>query len=121
MTVLDLLSEALTVCGIIGQGNPTPSDQLANVAFQKLVGLIDTSNADPLRELTTRRYSFLLTPGQQAYTIGLDSSLDINQPRPSRILRANLMDTGAFLNPIYSKIRVLQWSEYQQWGVRASP
>ena len=120
MTVLDLLTEALFTTNIIGQGNPTPTDYQSTQAMQCLVGLVDTSNADPLRALTAGRTAFLLQPNKQPYTIGADPSCDIPVPRPSTILRANVIDMSAQPNPNHIPMRVLQWSEYDTWGVRNS-
>ena len=120
MTCLDLITEALFVTNIIGQGNPTPTDYQSTQAMQCLVGLVDTSNADPLRQLTSSRTAFFMTPGQQAYTIGADPSCDIPIPRPAGILRANVIDMSAQPNPNHIPMRVLEWSEYDTWGVRNS-
>ena len=111
----------MTTCGIIGAGNPTPTDPQASQAFQCLIALVDTSNADPLRQLTETRNSFALVPGQQAYMIGPDPSLDIPQPRPAKILRANVVDMNAQPNPFHIPMRVLEWDQYNAWGVRNSP
>jgi hypothetical protein len=120
VTVLDLLTESLTTAQIIGQGNPTPSDWHASQAMQCLVGLVDTSNADPLRQLTASRTAFVMQPGKQAYTIGNDPSCDIPVPRPENIQRANVIDMHAQPNPNHVPMRVLQWSEYDTWGTRNS-
>ena len=108
-------------CNIIGQGNSTPTDQQAGVAFAKLVGMVDTCNADPLRELTAARSIFQLQPGKQSYTIGQDSSLDIIEPRPSRILRAHGVYASALPNPQPYSIPVLNWSEYERMGNQGTP
>jgi hypothetical protein len=63
----------------------------------------------------------MLAPGKQDYTIGPDSSLDINQPRPQKILRANVIDASALPTPNHIPVRVLEWSEYEAWGARNSP
>ena len=115
-----MISEALFTCGIIGQGNPTPTDYQSTQAMQCLVGLVDTSNADPLRQLTAGRTPFFMQPGKQAYTIGADPSCDIPIPRPPGILRANVIDMSAQPNPWHVPMRVLEWSEYDTWGVRNS-
>jgi hypothetical protein len=118
--VLDLITEALTASNIIGQGNPTPNDWQASLGMQALVGLVDTSNADPLRQLTASRTAFFMTPNQQSYTIGADPSCDIPVPRPVKILRANVIDMSAQPNPNHIPMRVLEWSEYDTWGTRNS-
>ncbi len=105
---------------IIGQGNPTPTSAQADTAFQCLVGLIDTSNADPLRRLTAARVPFTLRPPQQAYTIGPDPSLDIFASRPQKIQRANVVDMTQPANPNYIPMRVLEYSEYLRERIRAS-
>jgi hypothetical protein len=121
MTVMDILTEALMTANIIGAGNPTPDAASADTAFRALLGLIDTSNADPLKQLVEARAQFALSPGKQAYTIGPDSSLDINQPRPQDILRANVIDLTALPGVNHVRVDVLTWSEYEEWGVRNSP
>jgi hypothetical protein len=88
--------------------------------MQALVALIDSSNADPLRQLTATRTAFFMAPGQQSYTIGADASCDIPIPRPARILRANVVDMAAQPNPNHIPMRVLEWSEYDTWGTRNS-
>lgn len=121
MTVLDLMTEALLTANIIGAGDPTPGADKADIAFRALLGLLDTSNADPLKQLVESAAQFPLVPGKQAYTIGPDASLDINQPRPADIMRANIIDLSALPNPNHIHIAVLTWSEYESWGVRNSP
>jgi hypothetical protein len=118
MTVMDLMTEALLTCNIIGAGNLTPTDQQASVAMKCLTGLVDTSNADPLRGLTAQRATFPLIPPKQAYTIGPDPALDINAPRPQKILRANVIDLTAQPNPTHNPMRVLEWHEYEASGLR---
>lgn len=82
---------------------------------------MDTCNADPLRQLTTSNRTFTLAPPRQSYTIGPDASLDIEAPRPENILRANMIDLSAAPNPPHIPMRVLTWSEYQEWSIRNSP
>lgn len=53
--------------------------------------------------------------------IGADSSLDINQPRPQNILRANVVDASAVPTFNHIPVKVLEWSEYEAWGVRNAP
>jgi hypothetical protein len=115
---MDMIIESLLTCNIIGAGNLTPSDQQAQLAFQCLAGLIDTSNADPLRMLTAQRVTFTLTPPKQAYTIGPDPSLDIEAPRPRRILRANVAQANAGVNAPQSPMRVMAWHEYDRASQR---
>jgi hypothetical protein len=67
-----------------------------------------------------QRATFLLQPPQQAYTIGPDPSLDINAPRPQRILRANVIDMTALPNPSHTPMRVLEWHEYDRSPLRNS-
>lgn len=121
MTILDLLVEALQACNIIGQADKPKDAQVTN-AFRALIGLVDTANADQLKELTTAQKTFTLQPGKQIYTVGADSSLDINMPRPAKILRANLIDISqgglAALNPPYNPMAVLDWDAYQTWRLR---
>jgi hypothetical protein len=88
--------------------------------MQCLVGLVDTSNADPLRQLTAARTTFTLVPTQQAYIVGADPSCDIPIPRPPKILRANVIDMSAQPNPFHIPMRVLEWSEYDGWGIRSA-
>jgi hypothetical protein len=116
-----MLSEALLTCNIIGAGNLTPSDQQAQLAFSCLAGLIDTSNADPLRMLTAQRATFMLAPPKQTYTIGPDPSLDINAPRPRSILRANVAQANAGVNAAHSPMRVMAWHEYDRSPLRNTP
>ena len=118
MTILDLLTECFFTCGIIGQGNPTPSDYQASQGMQALTGLIDSSNANPLQQLTARRGAFTLQPGLRNYTVGPDPSCTVNAPRPAKILRANVIDMAAQPTPNHIPVRVLEWSEYENWGVR---
>jgi hypothetical protein len=113
-----LLTEALFTCNIIGQGDPVPSSANSDKAFQCLVGLVDTSNADPLRMLTVQRATFPLAPPQQTYTIGPDPSLDIQAPRPQKILRANVIDLTAQPNPAHIPMRVLEWHDYDASQLR---
>jgi hypothetical protein len=120
MTVMDILQEVLLTANVIGAGNLTPTDQQASVAMKCLTGLVDTSNADPLRGLTVQRKTFLLTPPDQSYTIGPDQSLDINAPRPQKILRANLADLSAAPNVPHYPMRVMQWHEYDASPLRAT-
>jgi hypothetical protein len=117
MTVLDLTTEALQVCNIIGQAD-TPKDAQTTNAFRALIGLVDTSNADPLKQLTTARRNFTLVPPRQIYTIGPDSSMDINAPRPAKILRANLIDLTSSPNPPYNPMMILDWDGYQSYRLR---
>jgi hypothetical protein len=119
MTVLDLTTEALQVTNIIGQAD-SPKDAQTTNAFRALIGLVDTSNADPLKQLTTARNMFTLKPPQQIYTIGPDSSLDINAPRPAKILRANLIDLTSAPNPPYNPMEILDWDGYQNFRLRAT-
>ena len=117
-TVLELIQEALLTANIIGQGNLTPNDFLASTAFRALVGMIDTANADPLRSLTLKRSSFLMTPGKRSYTIGADSSLDINMALPPDIVRANGVYTSAFPDATHHSISVLEAPEYERTSLR---
>jgi hypothetical protein len=110
----------LTTCNIIGAGNPTPTDAQASQTFQCLVGMVDTSNADPLRMLTAQRAVFSLAPPQQAYTIGPDPSLDINAPRPQKILRANVVDLSSGPDAARTPMRVMEWHEYDRAQLRNS-
>jgi hypothetical protein len=80
--------------------------------------MVDSSNADPLRMLTAQRATFMLAPPKQAYTIGPDPSLDIQAPRPERILRANVIDMNAQPNPAHNPMRVLEWHEYDRSPLR---
>jgi hypothetical protein len=118
MTVLDILTEILFTANIIGAGDPAPGAAEADKAFQCLVGLVDTSNADPLRSLTAQRVTFTLQPMQQTYTIGPDPSLDIPAPRPQKILRANVINITAAPNPSYNPMRVMEWQEYAASSLR---
>ena len=120
MNVMDLITEGLLTCNIIGVADP-PTDAQASTAFRALIGQVDTANADPLRQLTTVNRTFTLGPPQQAYTIGPDASLDIEAPRPARILRADMIDLTSWPNPPHIPMRVLTWSEYQSWSIRNSP
>ena len=120
MTVIELITEALQTCNIIGVADP-PSDAVATTAFRALIGQVDTANADPLKQLTTLNRTFALQPLKQAYTIGPDSSLDINAPRPQAILRANMIDLSSFPNAPHIPIDVLDWPDYQSWSLRNSP
>ena len=121
MTILDLITEALFTCGIIGQGNPTPTDYQSMQGMQALTGLIDSSNANPLQQLTSHPSIFYLIPGQRDYIIGPDPSCDVPLPRPPKILRANVWDISAQPNPAHIAMRVLNWPEYDRWGVRDAP
>jgi hypothetical protein len=86
--------------------------------MQALIGLIDSSNSNPLQQLTARWNSFPLAPGKRSYTIGSDPYCDINLARPSKILRANVIDITAQPTPNHIPMRVLEWPEYENWGVR---
>ncbi|HEV8500435.1 MAG TPA: hypothetical protein VGR63_02575 [Casimicrobiaceae bacterium] len=120
MTVIELISEALLTCGIIGVADP-PSDAQATTAFRALIGSVDTASADPLKQLTVANRTFTLQPLKQAYTIGPDSSLDINAPRPQAILRANMIDLTSSPNPPHIPMDVLEWDGYRSWSFRNSP
>jgi hypothetical protein len=114
------LVESLQVCNIIGQAD-SPKDAQTTNAFRALIGQIDTSNADPLKQLTTVQTTFILDPPRQEYAVGPDSSLDIEAPRPTRILRANLIDVSATpSNPPYNPMEILDWDGYQKWRLRAT-
>lgn len=117
MTILDLLTESLQVCNIIGQADAPKDVQVTN-AFRSLIGHIDTSNADPLKQLTTARRTLTLNPPRQIYTVGPDSSLDVNMPRPAKILRANLIDLTSAPNPPHNPMAVLDWDGYQNFRLR---
>jgi len=71
--------------------------------------------------LAATRTTFTLIPGQQAYNIGPDPSMDIQAARPQKIYRANVVDLSAMPNPNHIPIRMLEWSEYNTWGIRNSP
>lgn len=120
MTILDLLSESLVVGNVIGVGG-LQTDAHTTTAFRALLGLMDTMNADPLKKLTTARISFLLQPGKQSYTIGPDSSLDINASRPEAILRGNLVYTSAGPNPFHYPILIFSDDDYERSTLRNSP
>jgi hypothetical protein len=120
MTILELLTEALSVSNVIGVGGPVSAAH-ADTAFRALIGLTDTMNADPLKKLTTARILFLTQPGKLSYTIGADSSLDINKPRPQSILRANVAYANTDPVPLFSPIAVLTDDGYRRAQTRNAP
>ena len=120
MTILDLISESLFCANVVGYGG-LQTDAQTTTAFRALIGLVDTMAADPLKKLTNASIGFTLTPGKQAYTIGADSSLDINASRPQTILRGNVLDPAAQPNPLRTPILIFDADTYARSNLRNSP
>ena len=89
--------------------------------MQALTGLIDSANSNPLAQLTAHQSVFFLIPGQRPYIIGPDPSCDVPLARPSKILRASVVDMTAQPNAAKIPMAVLEWPEYSRWGVRDAP
>jgi len=83
-TALDLISRALRLANILGEGQ-TPSAEMAQNALDTLNGMAGTLNLDSLSLLATRNETVTTIPNQSLYTIGLTIGSDWLVTRPVQI------------------------------------
>lgn len=109
-TYADLISGALRLVGVIGDGETPSTDQTANALFT-LNEMLDAWNSDGLMIYTTSFYEKMLTTAQ-SYTVG--PSGDFNIPvRPSEINGAWIRQNASAANPIDLPVSILTATE---WG-----
>jgi len=78
-TALDLITRALTLANILGEGQ-TPSAQQANDALATLNDLIDSWNTDSLILYQTTNDTVTTVPGQATYTVGATGNWAVDRP-----------------------------------------
>lgn len=109
-TYADLISGALRLVGIIGDGETASTDQSNNALFT-LQEMLDSWNSDGLMVYTNAFYEYTLT-SSQTYTVGPSGNFNI-PVRPSRINGAWLREDASSNQPIDRPLSVLSANE---WG-----
>jgi hypothetical protein len=129
VTILDLLSEALITCGIIGPYDDV-KDALAAVAFKALLGMVDTATADPAKTFTRSFAAYTLTPGKYIYIIGPSAvalgltppiTVDFDAPCPTSIEQANIINLSVPAFPIRTPLYVMTDAEWSAISLLNAP
>ena len=95
VTALDLITDALTELGALGDGE-SPSSSASTVGFRYLNRMLDNWATQRLSMTGVQTITKVLTNGTQTYTIGAGGA--INQVRPVWIQSASLIWTASTPN-----------------------
>ena len=110
-TCRDLISDSLTECGILAQGETATADD-ADAAHKRLNRMIESWRAERRLAYMIDIARHTLTANQTSHTIG--PSGDFVADRPTRIVRANVVVTGftpELHNPLNIVERAEEWAE----------
>lgn len=115
MTVQDLLVSTLKLIGAISATSPIQPDELAD-AKARLQDMIDSWMAERLAIYVVKRSVYLLTSGQQEYTIGPGG--DFNQPRPVWIQDAGIISNNNPTQPLELPMTLLSDDDYASVSIK---
>ena len=108
-TALDVLTDALMLCGVVAEGEAVPAAQ-AQHALRTLNRLLDTWRLDSLLVYAIDRQVVSTTANVGTYTIGSGGTFNVE--RPVRIETAGLLDTTQ-TPTLEIPLHVLTDEEYQ--------
>jgi len=114
-TALDLISDALTECGILAQGETATSAD-SQFALDRLNRMMELWNIQRrlVYQINITRYT--LTADATSHTIGPGGTLLAD--RPNRIVKANIVVTG-YTPELHSPLRIVETAE--EWANVTTP
>ena len=114
-TCLDLISDALTECGILAQGETATSAD-SQFALDRLNRMMELWNIQRrlVYQINIARYT--LTADATSHTIGPGGTLLAD--RPNRIVKANIVVTG-YTPELHSPVRIVETAE--EWANVTTP
>lgn len=110
MTGNDLIASSLRLIGVLASGE-VPSADEANDALTILNQMIDSWTAERMMIFTLNINEFVLTAGQQVYTLGVGGNFNI--ARPARIERMGIVSLNNPAQPLELPLEMLT---DQQWA-----
>ena len=116
VTVLDIISSALRLIGVLAQ-EETPDAATANDSLFVLQSMWDSWNAERLMIFTIPRLVFPLVAGQQTYQYGTGAP-DFNSPRPAKIDRMGIIWLGNAAQPLELPLEYLTVAQWQAVPVK---
>lgn len=90
MTYLQLITDALILCGRIAE-NKIPSGQTLKTAISELNYLLGEYEGDEIGLWNEVKHKFCLTPGKPRYTMGQGQDININHPKMITEMRTKII------------------------------
>lgn len=109
-TYRDLVTGALRLIGVIGDGE-IPTSYQADNAMLSLTEMLDSWNSDGLMIYTQSFHELSLTSQTQTWTIGPGGDIDVTV-RPSEIRSASLRQNASSAQPVDLPMAILDASEW---------
>lgn len=114
MTVLDVISGALRLLGVIASGENPAADE-AQDALASLNDMIDSWKLERLMVYAILPQTFPLVAGQMSYTMGPGGDFDTE--RPTRIDKVNLIYPAGSGLPLDLPVEVINQDQYEAFIV----